>query len=76
MIAPNEIKLTYREATIRILNQPQVVVIHWESKLDASKGQLQVSRANWADGEIVRLVMETIDRCCKKHQRMKNQSRS
>ena len=76
MIAPNETKLTYRKATIRIVNQPQTVVVYWESTIDASKGQLEVSRANWADGEIVRLVMETIDRCCKKHQRLKNLSRS
>lgn len=76
MIASNETKLTYRESTIRIVNQQQTVVIDWQSKRDGSVGHLQVSRASWADGEIVRLVMETIDRCYKQHQRSQTQRQS
>ena len=73
MIAPKETKLTYRQSTIRIVNQPQTVAIYWESTPDGSGGHLQVSRTNWTEGEVVRLVMETIDRCYNKHERMKNQ---
>lgn len=72
MITPNETTLTYKESTIRIISQAQTVVIKWESKVDGSVGHLQVSKANWADGEIVRLVMENIDRCYNKHQKMRN----
>lgn len=72
MITPNETTLTYKESTIRIINQPQTVVIKWESKVDGSVGHLQVAKANWADGEIVRLVMENIDRCYNKYQKMRN----
>lgn len=71
MITPNETTLTYKESTIRITKQPQTVVIKWESKIDGSVGHLQVSQANWTDGEVVRLVMENIDRCYNKHQKMK-----
>jgi hypothetical protein len=52
------------------------VVIKWESKLDGSVGHLPVSRTNWADGEVIRMVMETIDRCYNKHQRIKHQNRT
>ena len=76
MIASNEISLTYRESTIRIVNQQQTVVIDWQSQRDGSVGHLQVTKANWADGEIVRLVMETIDRCYKQHRRSQNQRQS
>lgn len=76
MITPKETTLTYKEATIHIVNQAQTVVIKWESKLDGSVGHLQVSRTNWADGEVIRMVMETIDRCYNKHQRIKNQNRA
>ncbi|MGB5960677.1 MAG: hypothetical protein WBG73_08475 [Coleofasciculaceae cyanobacterium] len=76
MVTPKETTLTYKEATIHIVNQAQTVVIKWESKLDGSIGSLQVSRTNWADGEVVRMVMETIDRCYNKHQRIKNQKRA
>ena len=72
MITPNETTLTYKESTIRIVSQAQTVVIKWESKVDGSVGHLQVAKANWADGEIVRLVMENIDRCYNKHQKMRN----
>lgn len=72
MITPNETTLTYKEFTIRIINQAQTVVIKWESKVDGSIGHLQVTKANWADGEIVRLVMENIDRCYNKYQKMRN----
>jgi hypothetical protein len=75
MVTPKETTLTYKESTIRIVNQAQTVVIKWESKLDGSVGHLQVASANWADGEVIRLVMETIDRCYNKHQRIKNQRR-
>ena len=75
MITPKETTLTYKESTIRIVNQAQTVMIKWESKLDGSIGHLQVSSMNWDDGEITRLVMETIDRCYNKHQRMKQQNR-
>jgi hypothetical protein len=73
MITPNETTLTYKESTIRITKQGQIVVIKWESKVDGSVGHLQVLQTNWTDGEIVRLVMENIDRCYNKYQRMKNQ---
>ena len=76
MITPKETTLTYKEATIHIVNQAQTVVIKWESKLDGSVGHLQVSGVNWADGEVIRMVMETIDRCYNKHQRIKNQNRA
>lgn len=76
MITPNETTLTYKESTIRIINQPKTVVIKWESQVDGSIGQLQVSKATWADGEVIRLVMENIDRCYNKYQRMKNQTRA
>jgi hypothetical protein len=76
MITPNETTLTYKQSTIRITNQPQTVVIKWESKVDGSIGHLQVSKATWADGEVIRLVMENIDRCYNKYQRMKNQTRA
>ena len=75
MITPKETTLTDKESTIRIVNQAQTVVIKWESKLDGSLGHLQVS-TNWDDGEIIRLVMETIDRCYNKHQQIKNQNRA
>lgn len=75
MITPNEKTLTDKQSTIRIINQPQTVVIKWESKLDGSIGHLQVSKATWADGEVIRLVMENIDRCYTKYKRMKNQTR-
>jgi hypothetical protein len=67
----SETQLSYRQSTIRIINQPTTVTIAWESKLDGSVGHLQVSSANWADGEIARLVMQTIDRCVNQHERMK-----
>lgn len=76
MITPNETTLTYKQSTIRIINQPQTVVIKWESKVDGSVGHLLVSKATWADGEVIRLVMENIDRCYNKYQRMKNQTRA
>lgn len=76
MITPKETTITYQESTIRIINQPQSVIIRWESAVDGSSGQLQVSRAYWVDGEVIRLVMETIDRCYNKHQRLKNQKRA
>ena len=76
MITPKETTLTYKEATIHIVNQAHTVVIKWESKLDGSVGSLQVSRTNWADGEVIRMVMETIDRCYNKHQRIKHQKRT
>lgn len=72
MITPNETTLTYKESTIRIISQAQTVVIKWESKVDGSVGHLQVAKANWTDGEVVRLVMENIDRCYNKHQKMKH----
>lgn len=72
MITPNETTLTYKESTIRIIKQGQTVVIKWESKIDSSVGHLQVSQTNWTDGEIVRLVMENIDRCYNKYQKMRN----
>ena len=75
MITPKETALTYKESTIRIVNQAQTVMIKWESKLDGSVGHLQVPRTQWDDGEITRLVMETIDRCYNKHQRMRQQNR-
>lgn len=73
MITPKETTITYKEATINIVNQAKTVVIKWESKLDGSVGHLQVPRSNWVDGEVIRLVMETIDRCYNKHQRIKHQ---
>ena len=73
MVTPKETTIVYKESTIRIVNQPQTVVIRWESAVDGSIGQLQVARANWVDGEVIRLVMETIDRCYNKHKRMKHQ---
>lgn len=76
MITPKETTITYQESTIHIINQPQSVTIRWESAVDGSIGQLQVSRAYWVDGEVIRLVMETIDRCYNKHQRLKNQKRA
>lgn len=75
MVTPKETILTYKDSTISIVNQAQIVVIKWQSKLDGSVGHLQVSRVNWADGEVIRLVMEIIDRCYNKHQRIKNQNR-
>jgi hypothetical protein len=72
MITPNETTLTYKESTIRLIKQGQTVVIKWESKVDSSVGHLQVSQTNWTDGEIVRLVMENIDRCYNKYQKMRN----
>ncbi len=76
MVTPKETILTYKESTISIVNQAQTVVIKWQSKLDGSVGHLQVSRNNWADGEVIRLVMEIIDRCYNKHQRIKNAHRA
>jgi hypothetical protein len=70
MITPKETTLTYKKSTIRIVNESQTVTIDWESAVDGNVGHLQVSKGNWADGEVVRLVMETIDRCYNKHQRL------
>lgn len=75
MITPKETTLSYKESTIRIVNQAQTVLIKWQSKLDGSAGHLEVPKTNWDDGEITRLVMETIDRCYNKHQRIKNANR-
>ena len=74
MVTSKETILTYKESTISIVNQAQTVVIKWQSKLDGSVGHLQVLKTNWADGEVIRLVMEVIDRCYNKHQRIKNQN--